>query len=91
MRVSQEIFTVLPDSTLHEVSVLLSGMRITFTSEEARDLAGELSKCAQHLGPFRKSHNDATRPTEGDSREFSSELRAVKEEMKRNPGVPRTG
>jgi hypothetical protein len=90
MRVSQEIFTVLPDSTLREVSVLLAGMRITMTPEEARTLAGELSKCVQHLGLSGKSHTDTASPTEGDSRDFSAELRAVKEEMKRNPGFPRT-
>ncbi len=92
MRVAQETFTVITDATLREIAVLLAGMRITLTPEEARGLAGELSKGVHHLGNSGKSHSDSasTGATEGDGRDFSAELRAVKEEMKRNPSFPRT-
>jgi hypothetical protein len=90
MRVAQETFTVITDATLREIAVLLAGMRITLTPEEARGLAGELSKGVHHLGNAGKSHSDVTGAVEGDGRDFSAELRAVKEEMKRNPSFPRT-
>jgi hypothetical protein len=50
MRVTQEAFTVLPDTTLREVSVLLAGMRITFTTEEARRLVNAMVKGLETLG-----------------------------------------
>ena len=90
MRVAQETFTVITDATLREIAVLLAGMRITLTPEEARGLAGELSKGVHHLGNSGKSHSDSSSSSEGDGRDFSAELRAVKEEMKRNPTFPRT-
>ena len=83
MRVSQETFTVLADSTLREVSVLLAGMRISLTPDEARSMAGELSKCVQHLAQSGKSRNDAATPADADIRQF-------KDEIKLNPGFPRT-
>jgi hypothetical protein len=89
MRVAQETFTVITDATLREIAVLLAGMRITLTPEEARGLAGELSKGVHHLGNAGKPHAD-TSAGEGEGRDFSAELRAVKEEMKRNPTFPRT-
>ena len=90
MRVAQETFTVITDATLREIAVLLAGMRITLTPEEARGLAGELSKGVHHLGSSGKSHTESSSAGDGEARDFSAELRAVKEEMKRNPSFPRT-
>lgn len=89
MRVAQETFTVLTDPTLREVSLLLAGMRITLTAEEARGLAGELSKAVQQLGQSGKAQTHGP-AADGGERDLGAELRAAKDEMKRNPSFSRT-
>ena len=93
MKVLQESFTVVPDATLHEVSVLLAGMRITFNTEETRRLTSELSKALQSLGSIdtRKVTGLSDMTGDGDTRDLGAELRAAKEEMKRVSAIPRAG
>ena len=90
MRVTQETFTVLPDSALREVAVLLAGMRITLTTEETRRLVGALAKGLQTLGV-----NEIRLPGDGkvdsDVHDFAKELRSVKDELKHTLPMPRTG
>jgi hypothetical protein len=89
MRVTQEVFTVLPDTTLREVSMLLAGMRITLTTEETRRLVSALAKGLQTLGV-----NEIRLPGDGkvdsDVHDFAKELRSVKDELKDTPAMPRT-
>ena len=89
MRVTQEAFTVLPDTTLREVSVLLAGMRITLTTDETRRLVSALVKGLQTLGV-----NEIRLPGDGkvdsDVHDFAKELRSVKDELKDTPAMPRT-
>ncbi|HZS83056.1 MAG TPA: hypothetical protein VFA50_09290 [Stellaceae bacterium] len=93
MKVLQETFTVLPDPALHEVSVLLAGMRISFTVDETRRLASDLSKALQALNAAeaRKSNGLGEIVSESEARDLGAELRAAKDEMKRVPSLPRVG
>ena len=89
MRVTQEAFTVLPDTTLREVSVLLAGMRITLTAEETRRLVGALAKGLQTLG-VNENRPLGDGKVDGDVLRFASELRSVKDELKHTPPISRT-
>jgi len=89
MRVTQEAFTVLPDTTLREVSVLLAGMRITLTAEEARRLVGALDKGLQSLGVNESRLIDDGK-VDSDVHDFAKGLRNVKDELKHTPPMPRT-
>ena len=50
MRVVQEPFTVVPYASQREVAILLAGMRVSFSIDEARHLATELSRALQVVG-----------------------------------------
>ena len=90
MRVAQEAFTVLRDSTLREVSVLLAGMRITLTTEETRQLVSALAKGLQTLGVNESRLIDDGK-VDSDVHDFAKELRSVKDELKHTLPMPRTG
>jgi hypothetical protein len=89
VRVTQETFTVLPDSTLREVSLLLAGMRITLTTEETRRLVSALAKGLQTLG-VSESRVLGDGKDDRAVHDFASELRNVKDELKHTPPMPRT-
>ena len=89
MRVTQETFTVLPDSTLREVSVLLAGMRITLTTEETRRLVSALAKGLQTLG-VNETRLLGDGKVDSDAHDFAKELRSVKDELKQTQPMPRT-
>ena len=89
MRVAQEAFTVLPDTTLREVSVLLAGTRITFTTEEARRLVTAMAKGLQTLG-VKESRLLGDGKDDSAVHGFASELRGVKDEFKNTPPMSRT-
>jgi hypothetical protein len=89
MRVTQETFAVLPDTTLREVSVLLAGMRITFTTEETRRLVSALAKGLQTLG-VNESRFLGDGKLDSDAHDFASEPRKAKDELKHVPPMSRT-
>ena len=89
MRVMQEAFTVLPDATLREVSVLLAGMRITLTTEETRRLVSALAKGLQTLG-VSESRILGEAKSDGDAHDFPGDLRVGKDELKHTSQIPRS-
>jgi len=93
MKVVQEAFTIIPDATLHEVSVVLAGMRISFNSDETRRLVTELSKALQALGSAeaRKGMGLSETAAESEMRDITAELRAAKDDSKRIQSIPRAG
>jgi hypothetical protein len=49
MRIAKEEFTVLPDAGTREVSVLLAGLRITLSFDEAQGLAKALEGAVKRI------------------------------------------
>jgi hypothetical protein len=89
MRVTQEAFTVMPDATLREVSVLLAGMRITLTTDETRRLVSALAKGLQTLG-VNESRLLGDGKGDSDPHDFGAELRSAKDDLKHTPQIPRS-
>jgi hypothetical protein len=56
MKVAQEILTVIADSPLRELSLIVAGLRITFNEDEARLLSRELSNGIGRLNGGRADH-----------------------------------
>lgn len=51
MRVTQELITVLPDVDQHEISILLAGLRISLSGDEARILSTALAEAMKRVWP----------------------------------------
>src|SRR5262249_34121723 len=56
MKVAQEILTVTTDSSLRELSLIMAGLRITLSENEARLLSRELSNGMRRLNADRGDH-----------------------------------
>jgi len=80
MKFIQEPFTVLPDVNQREIAVLVAGMRISFTVDEARRLTTELSKVLPAIGGEGRKTTHGT--GSGLSDNVLTELRTAKDDLK---------
>ena len=62
MRIAQELFTVFANSAAREVVILLGGLRIALSIDEARQLTGQLANGIEEIVQADRSRSDTRLP-----------------------------